>query len=153
MERRRFIQGALALVAVPCITVPLSASVIRSPVWVANGNSWRLVASLLDVKKGDIFIMSWPMRDQATSDGYTIQGTDEAIKVRFGSGQGPKCNPPYPWCNRCGEPRTVSPTEMQDVEDSKRVVCTKCIADSGYAERKLQEYREELRRNPPRMIR
>lgn len=152
MDRRTFIKGTVAagvLVAVPFAFAVESARKGNEVVWIANGNGWKQVHSLLAVKKGDIFVMTWPLRHEALANGM-IDPTDGregvlAIDCVFG---GPLVYPPYPWCKRCLDPRIVPEDETADVANECRKVCDLCIADPDRAERKVKACRRHFKLHP-----
>jgi len=148
MDRRTFIKGTLATAALT--TGAFGAPPQRlHPVWVADGDGWRQVSSLLAVKKGDIFVISWPMPCKALANGMIdpADGREAVLALPSASG-GPSCLPPYPWCDRCKDPRVVPPEERADVGEGRRAICDLCIADPARAERKIAAYRESLRFHP-----
>ena len=149
MDRRTFIKGTLAtaaLVAGPFGAPPQGFD----PAWVADGDGWRQVSSLLAIKKGDIFVISWPVQCKALADGMIdpADGREGVFAISFSLG-GPSRFPPYPWCDRCQDPRVVPPEERVDVGEGRRAICDLCIADPARAERKVATYREFLRLHPP----
>ena len=174
MDRRDFMKGAMAagvtammpasaVLKEPsndCIADPPSGPAIGEagpvlnepvkPVWIADGNGWRQVPSLLDVKKGDIFVRNWPIRSKAIADGAIdlADGRDGVLAISFSHG-GPSVFPPFPWCARCGDPREVPPEERKDVDEVHRKVCDPCAIDPGRADRKLEAYVRFLKLNPP----
>ncbi len=148
MKRRTFIQGAAAAAAASALPIPGTPAGIKpipAPVWVADGDGWRLVASFLGIKKGDIYVTQWPIREKSMSDGFIDpkDGRESIWRISF-SARGPKCYPPYPWCGKCTAARIVSPTERFDPGEGKRPICKKCISDPGYAARRHEKIRKQV---------
>lgn len=152
MDRRTFMKSTMA--AGVAAVIP-GGVLLREPfpAWVADGDGWRQVRSLLDIKKGDIFVISWPMQFKAVDDGMIdpSDGREGVPAINYPLG-GPSVYPPYPWCARCGDPRVVPPEERTDVDERHRKVCDLCIADPGRAERKKEAFRRYLELNPPANI-